>query len=79
MIRKIENISSVKLCVRQSQRVPTEQENYNPIQNSYAALWDEYKELKTANTVKNVMLAEYWFDDTDKLQRWENILHGVFQ
>lgn len=25
------------------------------------------------------MLAEYWFDDTDKLQRWENILHGVFQ
>lgn len=25
------------------------------------------------------MLAEYWFDDTDKLQRWENILHEVFQ
>jgi 5-methylcytosine-specific restriction protein B len=25
------------------------------------------------------MLAEYWFDDTDKLQRWENILHGIFQ
>lgn len=25
------------------------------------------------------MLAEYWFDDTDKLQHWENILHGVFQ
>ena len=25
------------------------------------------------------MLSEYWFDDTDKLQRWENILHGVFQ
>ena len=25
------------------------------------------------------MLAEYLFDDTDKLQRWENILHGVFQ
>ena len=25
------------------------------------------------------MLAEYWFDDKDKLQRWENILHGVFQ
>ncbi len=31
MIRKVENISSVKLCVRQSQRVPTEQKNYNPI------------------------------------------------
>lgn len=25
------------------------------------------------------MLCEYWFDDTGKLQRWENILHGVFQ
>jgi 5-methylcytosine-specific restriction protein B len=25
------------------------------------------------------MLNEYWFDDTDKVQRWENILHGVFQ
>ena len=63
MIRKVENISSVKLCVRQSQRIPTEQENYNPIQNSYAALWDEYKELKTANTVKNVIrhILEYYF------------------
>lgn len=25
------------------------------------------------------MLSEYWFDDITKLQRWENILHGVFQ
>lgn len=25
------------------------------------------------------MLSEYWFDDLAKLQRWENILHGVFQ
>lgn len=25
------------------------------------------------------MLSEYWFDESDKLQRWENILHGVFQ
>ncbi|PKM57649.1 MAG: restriction endonuclease [Firmicutes bacterium HGW-Firmicutes-3] len=25
------------------------------------------------------MLNEYWFDDTTKYQRWENILHGVFQ
>lgn len=25
------------------------------------------------------MLREYWFDDADKLQRWENILQGVFQ
>ena len=25
------------------------------------------------------MLNEYWFDDTEKIQRWENILYGVFQ
>lgn len=25
------------------------------------------------------MLSEYWFDDANKLQRWENILKGVFQ
>ena len=24
------------------------------------------------------MLSEYWFDDPNKLQRWENILQGVF-
>ncbi|PKL13768.1 MAG: hypothetical protein CVV52_04660, partial [Spirochaetae bacterium HGW-Spirochaetae-8] len=25
------------------------------------------------------MLSEYWFDDSGKLQRWENLLLGVFQ
>lgn len=25
------------------------------------------------------MLSEYWFDDLSRLQRWENILRGVFQ
>jgi 5-methylcytosine-specific restriction protein B len=25
------------------------------------------------------MLSEYWFDDSARLQRWENILRGVFQ
>lgn len=25
------------------------------------------------------MLSEYWFDDVSRLQRWENILKGVFQ
>lgn len=25
------------------------------------------------------MLSEYWFDDSTKYQKWENILHGVFQ
>lgn len=25
------------------------------------------------------MLDEYWFDDASRLQKWENILRGVFQ
>ena len=25
------------------------------------------------------MLSEYWFDDDSKVQRWDTILHGVFQ
>ncbi|MCI9622552.1 MAG: EVE domain-containing protein [Lachnospiraceae bacterium] len=25
------------------------------------------------------MLSEYWFDEAAKRQRWENILHGIFQ
>ena len=25
------------------------------------------------------MLQEYWFDDDSKVQRWNNILHGVFE
>ena len=49
--------------MRKSQTVPTELENYNPIQNSYAALWDEYRELKTVNTLTNVIrrILEYYF------------------
>ena len=63
IIRKTDNVSHITHCVRQSQRIPTELENYNPIQNSYAALWDEYKELTTANTIKNVIrhILEYYF------------------
>lgn len=63
LIRKTDNVSGIIHCVRKSKAVPTEFENYNPIQNSYAALWDEYKELKTVNTLTNVIrrILEYYF------------------
>ena len=52
-------------------------ENYNPVQNSYAALWDEYKELATTVPLLNVIrrILEYYFlqlcgyDGTDIRQR----------
>ena len=60
---KESNNSSVRLCTRQSQKVPTEQENFNPVQNSYAALWSEYREVDTAIPVLNVIrrILEYYF------------------
>lgn len=63
MIRKNDNISSIKLCKRQNKEVPTEQENYNPVQNSYAALWDELRDLQSTIPCLNVMrrILEYYF------------------
>ncbi len=76
LISKANNVSTVNLCVKESKRMPSEMENYNPVQNSYAALWDEYKELKTVNTLFNVMrqILEYYFIqlcsyEEDDLQR----------
>lgn len=63
VVNKASNNSSVRLCVRQSQKVPTEQENFNPVQNSYAALWGEYREVDTAIPMMNVIrrILEYYF------------------
>lgn len=63
MIRKNDNISSVKLCKRQNKEVPSEEENYNPVQNSYAALWDELREINSTIPALNVMrrILEYYF------------------
>lgn len=63
MIRKSDNVSTVKLCVRQNKDVPSEQENYNPVQNSYAALWEELRDLQSTIPALNVMrrILEYYF------------------
>lgn len=63
IIRKNDNISTIKLCKRQSRGIPTEEENYNPVQNSYAALWDELRDTKSTIPALNVMrrILEYYF------------------
>lgn len=63
VVNKASNNSSVRICVRQSLKVPTEMENFNPVQNSYAALWSEYSEVDTAIPVLNVIrrILEYYF------------------
>ena len=62
IIRKTDNISSVTRCTRRS-AVPSQLENYNPVQNSYAALWDELKEVTSPITAMNVIrrILEYYF------------------
>ena len=63
VVNKASNNSSVRLCVRSSQKIPTENENFNPVQNSYAALWSEYREVNTVIPVLNVIrrILEYYF------------------
>ena len=63
MIRKNDNVSTVKLCKRQNKEIPSEEENYNPVQNSYAALWDELRDLHSTIPALNVMrrILEYYF------------------
>ena len=63
MIRKNDNISTIRLCKRQNKDVPTEEENYNPVQNSYAALWDELRDIQSTIPALNVMrrILEYYF------------------
>ena len=63
MIRKSDNISTIKLCTRRKQKEQTEYENYNPVQNSYAALWDELREVTSTIPALNTMrrILEYYF------------------
>lgn len=62
-VQKNENSSTVKLCERQNAALPSGRENYNPIQNSYAALWEELREVKSAVPAINVMrrILSYYF------------------
>jgi len=63
VVNKASNNSTIKHCVRQCLIKPTEQENFNPVQNSYAALWGEYREVDTAIPLMNVIrrILEYYF------------------
>ena len=66
VISKTDNISKITLCVRQNQLIPSEQENYNPVRSAYDSLWDEYRELKSVNTVYGVIcrILEHYFIKT---------------
>ena len=63
LIRKIGTNSTIKLYDDVNPNEPTQRMNVNPVKNSYAALWDEYKEVKSAVPLMNVIrrILEYYF------------------
>ena len=62
-VLKANNDSTVEICVRTNPAKPSENENYNPVQNSYKAMWTELKEAKTAIPALSVIrqILEYYF------------------
>ncbi|MEG1406931.1 MAG: AAA family ATPase, partial [Ruthenibacterium sp.] len=63
LIRKLNAKSSIKFSDDVNPKIPTERINVNPVKNSYAALWDEYKDIKSAVPLMNVIrrILEYYF------------------
>lgn len=62
-ITKVDNHSTVTPCVQRNRETPALIENRNPVQNSYAALWDTYIEVSSSNTLVNVIrqILDYYF------------------
>lgn len=63
LIRKIGTKSTIKLFDDVDPNEPTQRVNINPVKNSYAALWDEYREVTSAVPLMNVIrrILEYYF------------------
>lgn len=63
MIRKVDNISTVECCENKAKSALDDPSNRNPVQNSYAALWEEYKELNSTIPLLNVIrrILDYYF------------------
>lgn len=63
LVTKHDNKSSIRLCEKQNPEIPSEMMNYNPVQNSYSALWEEYKVLNSTVPLMNVIrrILEYYF------------------
>ena len=63
LIRKIDNKSSVRLYDDVNPDCPTARMNINPVKNSYAALWESYKEVKSGIPLKSIIrrILEYYF------------------
>ena len=84
VVKKAANVSSVSLCEKKKYKFErdNEMENHNPVKNSYAALWDEFKEVDTVIPLLNVIfrILDYYFlqicgHDGDNLHKMVLIDH----
>lgn len=53
-VTKKENQSTVETCIRHRPKQPSHLENYSPVTNSYAALWEEYREVTNPQALLGV-------------------------
>ena len=62
-VNKKKNISTLEHCVEGAKRVSEKDRNYNPVKNSYSALWEEYDRLDSPIPLMNVIrrILEYYF------------------
>lgn len=74
LIKKNDNVSKITHCFKEDELGI--KNNYSPVQNSYAALWREYKEVKSAIALKRVMrhILEHYFIQVSGFQGQD--LHG---
>lgn len=65
LIKKYDNVSTIELCIKKDpfSDEPAIEHNYDPVQNSYAALWHEYNEVKSSVALIRVVrqILEYYF------------------
>lgn len=63
LIEKQNNVSTTRLCVDQNPDTPAYKMNFNPVQNAYAALWSEYREVTSSTAILNVIrrILEHYF------------------
>ena len=65
-VEKHDNDSKIYPCIRKATNAFEDDTNYNPVQDSYAALWTEYQEATKPISLLNVMrrILEYYFLQT---------------
>lgn len=53
-VTKKDNQSTIETCVRPGPEQPACLENYSPVTNSYAAMWEEYREVKNPQALLGI-------------------------